>query len=202
MDIKHIILELPNSNRKNFVKSQLTSYNLNSETIEAIWGSQLKESNLFVKPPQNYTLDSEERSWNHFACHLSWVKALQYAKRQKYDYFIVYEDDCLLTENYLQKINMVASELPEKWVLINLGPRENSNLELIQSKTYLANIKGVTTGMQSTLFNGKEIDRILYHLLDWKNWVQIMSPIITFPKFACYPPLTSQSVNLKSNIRI
>lgn len=200
MDIKHLIISLPGE-RRDFVKNQLLAINLNCEIVEAISGNELREAGQFASVPSNYVLESEMRSWNHFACHLSWIKALQKAKRSNYEKFVIYEDDCLLSNDYESSLYRVEKELPVEWVFVNLGVRELQNLNLLPEKQYLAELNGTVTGMQSVLFNGVQINRVLYQLLGWKNWVQILSPKITFPKFATYPALTTQSVDLPTNIR-
>lgn len=200
MDIKHLIISL-SGERENFVKNQLSSFGFDAEIVRAISGQELKSSREFDGVPDNYKLDSDSKSWNHFACHLSWIKALQYAKSRKYERFVVYEDDCLTNPNYSILLQKVIDELPDKWVFVNLGVRELVNLTILPDKEYLAKITARVTGAQSILFNGPEIDRVLYQLLSWKNWVEILSPRLTFPKFATYPALTSQSSILSSNIR-
>lgn len=201
MDIKHLIINLPGSNREGFVSNQLTQLGFQYELVNAIKGEELKLSNEFLSVPANYTLDSEKRSWNHFACHLSWIKALQYAKKNNNQYFVIYEDDCLLIPSYKESLEILLQELPADWVFINLGVRELYNLNLLPSKHLLAETRRTVTGMQSVLFNGNQVDQVLYQLLSWKNWVEILSPRITFPKFATYPALTSQSAALPTNIR-
>ena len=200
MDTKHLIICLPGK-REGFVKNQLDFYNFQAEVISAISGSELKNSKEFSVVPDSYKLDSEQRSWNHFACHLSWIKALQFAKRNNYGRFVIYEDDCQLLSNYDFQLKKVIDELTEKWVFVNLGVRELDNLTVIKDKQYLAEIKRTVTGAQSILFNGQQVDRVLYQLLSWKNWVEILSTRITFPKFATYPALTRQSEDLPTNIR-
>jgi glycosyl transferase family 25 len=121
MNIIVISLERAKERREK-IKSQLKSLNIDATILNAIDAHDLSES----EKNKNITLKGGYRFGENFkpgeiACTMSHIKALEIAKNENWPYVIVLEDDVVLAEDFEKRINFLFKILPSNWEHVYLS---------------------------------------------------------------------------------
>lgn len=93
---------------KQFEKENITDF----EFIEKFDKDEITEEEASFFPP-NHKKDIMSLSLKHFFIYEEVL--------QKYDYALVFEDDVMLEDNFLEKLNKYIDELPEDYHMLYIG---------------------------------------------------------------------------------
>jgi len=122
--------------RKKNVLKQLDSYGLKAEFItnhnpedfaadQNIWNYIFQKFNLHIKPVNQgpMTLPKASLTMKH-------IEALyQFVSNTNEDYALIFEDDIVLDDNFLEKLNKYIALLPKGWELFFIGEGCNIHIE-------------------------------------------------------------------------
>ena len=133
-------------NRKNHILNQFKNYNITDYEFIEIDRDELYKENISMFQ-ENYNKSQIAISLSHF-----------YAYKQindKYEHALIFEDDVILSDNFIDKLNNYMSELPENFDMLFLGDGCNFHIQkhkLIQNKNiyekslYPTNFEGEVGG--------------------------------------------------------
>ena len=134
--------------RKNNIIEQFKKYNINNyEFIEIYDREKLTFYNL--EKFQNLRL-------SEISLFLKQIEAL----KVEYDIIIILEDDSILCENFLEKINNIITNLPENWDLISCGECSNLHMEVKNNELFYECI--YARGGSMNLFNKLSAQKFLH----------------------------------------
>jgi len=111
------------TNRKQFILSQFEKYNISDYEFIEIDRDELNHHNISMFQ-KNYDNAAIAISLSHF-----------YAYKQisdKYDNGLIFEDDVVLSDNFIEKINNYITELPKDYDMLFIG--DGCNLHIEQDK--------------------------------------------------------------------
>ena len=108
--------------RKEYIKSQLVSLNIDAIIMDAVDGQKLseQEKNKKIYLPHGYRF-GETFKPGEIACTMSHIKALEIARDKQWPYLIVLEDDVILAEDFEKRINFLFRILPKDWEHVYLS---------------------------------------------------------------------------------
>jgi GR25 family glycosyltransferase involved in LPS biosynthesis len=96
--------------------------------VDAIDGKKLKLTTDIVTPQALDELKQINKTGfrtRHYmltngacGCFLSHLKVYEYISESNKDYGLIFEDDCIIDSNILQKLNMAISDIPNDWDML------------------------------------------------------------------------------------
>lgn len=123
----------------------------------------------------------------------------QYKNNTSNEYFIICEDDAVISKNFSQKLNIIFKELPKDWDFVYLGG--NVSIGKKYSKNLIIpDLSKSNYGFFGYMLSKKGLEKTV------KNCKNINIPIDNFLKnknlnyFTCNPHLIYHDYNNKSNI--
>jgi GR25 family glycosyltransferase involved in LPS biosynthesis len=170
-----------------FFKNQCEKYSINSvERISAVDGDLINQndySNKFLKGEIGLLLTS--------------IKIFEDAIDNGYENILLFEDDCLINDNFL-KLNKYFNHLPEDWVMLYFGANHNThggweepekinNMVLKLSHSYSAHM----IGFKKIIFN-----EILTNLKSFTDQNDVVYSKLQkkYPSYCFTPILATQLV--------
>lgn len=115
MNIKvYIVHYSPLKERYIFIKNQLDKYALNYEFITNYDREKLTEEDL-------QTFDQNKLRKATCGLHLSHIYCYKKILNEKYDYYLILEDDVIFCENFIYKLNLYLLQLPYNFDIFSIG---------------------------------------------------------------------------------
>jgi GR25 family glycosyltransferase involved in LPS biosynthesis len=159
------------------------------EIIDAVYVINLPESKdrwiKFQKSFQNFAHpnlikfeaingnDLDIKSWpgnkGALGCRQSHINLLKEAKKNKFNYFIVFEDDVFIPKNFRKKLIELLSNLNDDWDMVYLFA-ENHFLKPDKITDKIIKLNN-TLGMVGILYNRKCIDTVLEKIENDLRWI-------------------------------
>ena len=96
--------------RLEHIKKQFSEYDISFRRVSAVDGHQCKNK------PENASINDGE-----WGCTLSHIKVLKNARKNGYEQFLVFEDDVVFEDNFLERFENYYKQLPSKWEMFYLG---------------------------------------------------------------------------------
>jgi len=109
--------------RKINITKQLDTYNLKTEFIEHFDRDKLQDKNLSIFNSNKVNKASIAITLSHFYCYS------EIAISNNYGYALIFEDDAILFDNFLDKLNNYIKQLPEDWDMLFIGDGCNLHIE-------------------------------------------------------------------------
>ena len=108
--------------RREYIKSQLASLNIEAIIMDAVDGQNLTDNqkNTSIKNPGKWR-DKELFKPGELGCLYSHIKAIKYAKENRWEDVIILEDDVILSKDFVRGINFLFRIIPKDWEHIFLG---------------------------------------------------------------------------------
>lgn len=128
----------------------------------------------------------------HLGCWDSHRRLLEKIKEENIEYTLIFEDDAVVCDDFIKKMEIVVSELPEDWDLLYLGGwntgeikkySEHLNLaeDVLTTHSYLIRQKFVDT-LLSSIYNRKfKIDVVFCDALK-KGKCFISNPVLSWQR--------------------
>lgn len=160
MNIVVISLERAKDRREK-IKSQLASLNIEAVIMDAIDGQFLldKEKNIKLSLLGGWRY-GELFQPGEIGCTLSHIKALEIAKEKNWSYVIIFEDDITIAEDFEKRINLLFKIVPKNWEHIYLSGTPHLNGFFIH--TFAQIIPSVRTDcLHSYMVHNTAYDKII-----------------------------------------
>ena len=111
-------------NRKENIINQLDKYNLQTEFIDKYDRDLLVDKNLSIFNLSQLNKATIAISLSHFYAYNEIANASNI-----YNFALILEDDVILSDNFLDKLNNYISQLPEDWDMCFIGDGCNLHIE-------------------------------------------------------------------------
>jgi GR25 family glycosyltransferase involved in LPS biosynthesis len=167
---KIIVISLKRAKeRRERIKSQLSSLELDAIIMDAVDGQKLseEEKNKFLHLPGGYR-EGDKFKPGEIACTMSHINALKIAKENNWGSVIILEDDVILAEDFERRIKFLFKILPDDWehVYISGVPRTAMNAIPFHAMLQLANIipSPVVDCIPGTIIRKSAYDKIIDYL--------------------------------------
>lgn len=107
-----------------------------------------------------------------FGCFMSHIELWQRIGRMKLRFAVILEDDVILVENFIEKLELLLQELPQSWDLLYLngsfkkfGPRFSSHLALSRGGVgafgYVISERAIPKLLSASTKSNKAIDHVM-----------------------------------------
>jgi len=151
--------------------------------------------------PNDNLLNKGERG-----CMISHIECLKDAKKNNYKNILIFEDDVIFTNQFVEKLKLSISELPLDWDLFYLGfcPKDVNSKFDIHSKN-LFRLKNDCYCTHSIAYNKKAIDYLFnnFDVFIKESAYDIMLSKYIHPELKCFatnPPIAHQQLKSFSDI--
>jgi len=152
-------------NRREIIKSQLSSLNIDAIVMDAIDGQDLSddEKNKFIHLPGGWRF-GEKFKPGEIGCTMSHIKALKIAKEKEWPYVIILEDDIILAEDFEKRIKFLFRIIPSDWEHIYLSgiPRLGFGFPNLQFMNVVPSV--FTECTHSMIIRNTSYDKVIDYL--------------------------------------
>jgi GR25 family glycosyltransferase involved in LPS biosynthesis len=136
--------------------------NVEVERFDAVYGKELKKDHPDIL---KYFIKDHGLNPGQIGCALSHIKIWEDAINNNYNNIIIFEDDAVIPEDFLDRFNEAYNELPNDWDILLLGGVKLGGKKYNNLKHILKPKKGsVNLGTSSMLLNIKFINKLLDNL--------------------------------------
>ena len=102
--------------RRESAQAQFASQGLDVEFFKATDGK--------IEAPENIFLTKSE-----WGCAMSHVRIWREIVEKGYETTLIFEDDCKLKPNFIEKLHEILKELPDDWEFVNLGSDDSLSID-------------------------------------------------------------------------
>ena len=152
-------------NRREIIKSQLSSLNIDAIVMDAIDGQDLSDDkkNKFIHLPGGWRF-GEKFKPGEIGCTMSHIKALKIAKEKEWPYVIILEDDIILAEDFEKRIKFLFRIIPSDWEHIYLSgiPRLGFGFPNLQFMNVVPSV--FTECTHSMIIRNTSYDKVIDYL--------------------------------------
>jgi GR25 family glycosyltransferase involved in LPS biosynthesis/glycosyltransferase involved in cell wall biosynthesis len=187
------------------IKRIFDKYNIKCEFIEAVYGKEVPNIDLYKKPNTKLT------SVGQYGYSLSMIKILSDAIEKNYKKILVCDDDIILKKNFLYEFDKNIKKIPYDWKVLFLGlsgPWSFHEKIFLYShdlnQNYTTNLVGCDgsfcVGYDSTMFKKIiEITNNFIYPYD-TQLIRYLNENLDIDKYAFYPHLVIADTVKKSDI--
>jgi len=121
MNIIIISLERAKERREKII-SQLKTLDIEATILDAVDGKTLseEEKNKYINNPGGWR-HGEKFKPGEIGCIMSTINAINLAKKNKWEYVTIMDDDVILSEDFKKGFNFIFKIIPSDWQHIFLG---------------------------------------------------------------------------------
>lgn len=145
----------------------------------------------FVATDGELLLDEPPNKRGIFGCHDSHLRLIDKIKNEKYNYYLIFEDDVEVCDNFIDNLESVINKLPEDWELLFLG-----GWNVGDKKTYCDNIDIAEKVycMHAYIFKSNIVDKLYkkYSSRKYKVDVLLAELLPELKAYICNPTIAWQ----------
>lgn len=192
--------------RKLHIQSQLNKQSIAHRFYEAVQGANINIDSLdnfiITQRGKEFVNGKRKKKWGltltsgAVGCALSHLNL--WNSVQPHKNLVIFEDDIVLCDNFIPKLNMLLKEMPDDWELFYLGSHIKQKI-LDESNTPIFIPKGQVNGTGSYVINAKgaeklrklcfplnenQIDTVMYSKFKFLKVYHANPPLVSNKNFA------------------